>query len=109
MNRAGRRELKRQREKELAFERKYSKTIAERQERIDDRLVEAYTVCIGLALNDVYGWKYNAINKVVTAFCERLCSMGDDDGPSYYDLKNELYDKTGVEFQWGKDMVRIGK
>ena len=46
----------------------------------------------------------------MTAFCTRLWSMGEDDGPTYFDLKNELYDKTGVEFRWSRqDIVKIGR
>ena len=97
-----RRRQARQREKERAFEQKYGKEIEERQERVDDRTVELYTTCIGLAIYDEYGYMPNRIHRIVTAFCNRLMSLMEPD-VTYFTLQQELKEKTGVEFVWHKD------
>ena len=95
MNRQQRRLMKRQK----AVERKYLTEIEERQNAVDDRVVEIYTICIATALNNLYGWKHHGINRVVSEFC-RLITEVNNDSNRFYRLRAELKEKTGIEFQW---------
>lgn len=101
MTRQQRRALQRQREREQRFEEKYGTEILERQNKIDDRVVEMYAVCMGLAVYDEYGNMPNRIKRIVTAFCRRMTMFAESDA-SYEDYCRELKDKTGVEFVWQK-------
>ena len=94
MNRQERRRLA----KQAAFEAKYEKEIKERQNRIDDRTVELYTTCIGLAVYDCYGYRPTVAGRIITAFCERLMTI--DEGRTLTDFKQELKEKTGIELEW---------
>lgn len=94
MNRQERRRLA----KQQAFEAKYEKEIKERQNRIDDRTVELYTTCIGLAVYDCYGYRPTVAGRIITAFCNRLMTI--DEGRTLTDFKQELKEKTGIELEW---------
>lgn len=94
MNRQERRRLA----KQQAFEAKYEKEIKERQNRIDDRTVELYTTCIGLAVYDCYGYRPTVAGRIITAFCNRLMTIGE--GRTLTDFKQELKEKTGIELEW---------
>lgn len=92
----------REAQKQQEFDYRYGRQVRDRQNRIDDRLVELYTVCMGLAITDLYGYMPKRINRIVTQFCNRLMSLNDD-GVSYATLRDELKQKTGVEFVWKRD------
>jgi len=94
MNRQERRRLA----KQQAFEAKYEREIKERQNRIDDRTVELYTTCIGLAVYDCYGYRPTVAGRIITAFCNRLMTI--DEGRTLTDFKQELKEKTGIELEW---------
>ena len=95
MNRQERRRLA----KQQAFEAKYERAIKERQNRIDDRTVELYTTCIGLAVYDCYGYRPTVAGRIITAFCNRLMTIGED-GKTLSDLKEELTERTGIVLEW---------
>lgn len=94
MNRQQRREAARR----IAYEKKYHDEIIDRQNRVDDRIIELNVVCIGLAILDEYGFMPERINRIVTAYCKRMMQL--DDGRTYEELRDELKDKTGVVFKW---------
>ncbi len=101
-SRQERRRIEREIKKQRSFEQKYSKAIEDRQDRVDDRTVEIYTTCMGLAVYDLYGYMPKRVNRIVTQFCNRLMSLADPnvDFPA---LQKELKDKTGIQFVWKKE------
>lgn len=101
MSRQSRREQRRLMERERRFEEKYGEEITARQNKIDDRVVELYAVCMGLAVYDEYGNMPARINRIVTAFCRRMMMFAES-GATYEDYCRELKEKTGVEFVWQK-------
>jgi len=99
LSRQERRRLAREKEKRNAFYREYGKAVEERQNAVDDRVVELYTVCIGLAVYDLYGYMPKRVNRIVTRFCERLMSLNEP-GVDFDSLQKELDEKTGIKFVW---------
>lgn len=79
------------------MEQKYYKELVDRQNKVDDRLVDLNNVCIGLALNKLYGWNGQGIGHVVQEFSNQVARIYH--GETYEDLARELKDKTGIEFQ----------
>ena len=99
LSRQERRRLARESEKQRTFDRRYGKAVEQRQNAVDDRVVELYTVCIGLAVYDLYGYMPKRVNRIVTRFCERLMSLNDE-GVDFNSLQKELDEKTGIKFVW---------
>lgn len=99
LSRQERRRLARENEKQRTFDRRYGRQVEERQNKVDDRTVEIYTVCMGLAVVDLYGRMPGRVKRIVTRFCERLMSLEDPD-VTYESLKNELDEKTDIKFVW---------
>ena len=88
LSRQERRRMAREAEKQKMFDRRYGKRVEERQNKVDDRTVEIYTTCMGLAVVDLYG-----------RFCERLMSL-EEPGVTYESLQKELDEKTDIKFVW---------
>ena len=101
LSRQERRRMAREASKRSAFEQRYGRQIEERQNLVDDRTVEIFTTCMGLAVTDLYGYMPKRVKRIVTRFCERLMQV-EENGVSYSDLQKELKDKTGIEFVWKK-------
>jgi hypothetical protein len=99
LSRQARREQRRRMEKQQRFDARYGESVMERQNKIDDRTVELYAVCMGLAVYDEYGCMPNRIKRIVQAFCRRM-TMFAESGATYQDYVRELKEKTGVEFVW---------
>ena len=99
LSRQERRRLAREAEKRSAFYREYGKRVEERQNDVDDRVVELYTTCMGLAVCDLYGNMPGRVKRIVTRFCERLMSLNEP-GVDYHSLQKELDEKTGIKFVW---------
>lgn len=95
MNRQQRRLMARQK----AVEQKYLSEIYDRQNKVDDRQVELTIVCIGLALNKLYGWNGRGIGRVTQEFANQLHRVYA--GETYENLAKELYAKTEIEFKLG--------
>ena len=70
LSRQERRRMAREAEKRSAFYREYGKRVEERQNNVDDRVVELYTTCMGLAVADLYGNTPFVIRMVSTAIWE---------------------------------------
>lgn len=85
--------------KQQRFNERYGKQVEQRQNDVDDRVVELYTVCMGLAVCDLYGNMPGRVKRIVTRFCERLMSLNDD-GVDFNSLQKELDEKTGIKFVW---------
>lgn len=68
LSRQERRRLARENEKQRTFDRRYGKQVEERQNKVDDRTVEIYTTCMGLAVVDLYGRMPGRIRRIVTRF-----------------------------------------
>ena len=92
------RQQRRLRAKEREKEEKFLRMIKDRQDRVDDRVIELTAVCIALALNDLYRWSGTGIQRVITQFCTRMASI--DQGETYDSLREELERKTGIVFRW---------
>lgn len=101
LSRQERRRLARESEKRKAFDERYSRQVEERQNNVDDRVVELYTTCMGLAVTDLYGNMPGRVKRIVTRFCERLMSLNEP-GVDYNSLQRELDEKTGIKFVWKK-------
>lgn len=99
LSRQARREQRRRMERQQRFDARYGESVMERQNRIDDRTVELYAVCMGLAVYDEYGCMPNRIKRIVQAFCRRM-TMFAESGATYQDYAKELKEATGVEFIW---------
>lgn len=99
LSRQERRRMAKEREKRNAFYREYGKAVEQRQNDVDDRVVELYTVCMGLAVCDLYGNMPGRVKRIVTRFCERLMSLNDDN-VDFDSLQKELDEKTGIKFVW---------
>ena len=86
------------------FERKYAKEIEERQERIDDRFVMAFVICIGLAILDVYPDKKHrpSIMKIIKAFNKEITRIGTTD--SFESLRDELKTRTATKTKEGIEL-----
>jgi len=106
MNRQQRREQMKRISRERAFEQRYAQQIEERQAKIDDRLIEVYMVCIGLALNKLYGWDDERINAVIEEFNRQICRI-DGVNVTYDTLMAELNRETGIEFRWVEDPAYV--
>ena len=101
-SRQERRRQARELEKQRRFDDTHEQWIIERQNKVDDRLVELYTTCIALAVYDEYGYMPARITRIVTAFCNRLMSLTKPEN-NYDTLSRELREKTGCEFVWSHD------
>lgn len=101
LSRQERRRIAREAEKRSEFEQRYGRQIEERQNNVDDRVVELYTTCMGLAVTDLYGNMPGRVKRIVTRFCERLMSLNEP-GVDYNSLQRELDEKTGIKFVWKK-------
>ena len=99
LSRQERRRLARENEKQRTFDRRYGRQVEERQNNVDDRVVELYTTCMGLAVTDLYGNMPGRVKRIVTRFCERLMSLNEP-GVDFDSLQKELDDKTGIKFVW---------
>lgn len=99
LSRQERRRMAKEREKRNAFYREYGKAVEQRQNDVDDRVVELYAVCMGLAVCDLYGNMPGRVKRIVTRFCERLMSLNDDN-VDFDSLQKELDEKTGIKFVW---------
>lgn len=99
LSRQERRRMAREASKRNAFEQRYGRQIEERQNNVDDRVVELYTTCMGLAVADLYGNMPGRVKRIVTRFCERLMSLNEP-GVDYDSLQKELDEKTGIKFVW---------
>lgn len=97
MNRQQRRLNARRIAQERQFEQKYWRDIVERQNQVDDRQLGINMVCLGLALNKLYGWQAHGIENVIREYNAQICRLADDE--SYEDLARELKDKTGIEIR----------
>lgn len=106
MNRQQRRLQAREATRRRDFETRYAREIQSRQQKIDDRVIELYMVCIALALNNLYGWKNRGICRVIGEFNRLICSI-DGDGVTFSTLENELYRRTGIKFQWATDTAMV--
>ena len=93
MNRQQRRMLARQKE----VEQKYLNEIYDRQNRVDDTHIKIDLVCIGLALNKLYGWKGNGINNVIQEYIAQVTRLLGDE--TLEDLAAELNRKADVRIQ----------
>ncbi len=101
LSRQERRRMAREASKRSAFEQRYGRQIEERQNNVDDRVVELYTTCMGLAVTDLYGNMPGRVKRIVTRFCERLMSLNEP-GVDFNSLQRELDEKTGIKFVWKK-------
>ena len=99
LSRQYRRDRQRRLEKQQRFDETYGESVMDRQNKVDDRVVELYCVCMGLAVYDEYGNMPTRIKRIVTAFCRRMEDFASS-GATYSDYKRELKEKTGVEFVW---------
>lgn len=99
LSRQERRRMAREASKRSAFYREYGKRVEERQNDVDDRVVELYTTCMGLAVTDLYGNMPGRVKRIVTRFCERLMSLNEP-GVDFDSLQKELDEKTGIKFVW---------
>ena len=106
MNRQQRRLQAKEAYRKRDFEMRYAREIEERQQRVDDRVVESFMVCIALALNNLYGWNRTGIGRVINEFNRLICSI-DGVNVNFATLKDELYKKTGIEFQWSEDTAAV--
>ena len=72
--------------------------LCERQNRLDDKLMELWMVCTALAVADVYGEDCDeTVGQIMTAFQERLKQLNER---PLVDLCKELSERTGIEFVW---------
>ena len=93
MNRQQRRLQARRIAQERDFEQRNWDAIRDRQNRVDDRQLEINMVCLGLALNKLYGWQAHGIERVIREYNTQICRLaGDED---FFDLVKELETKTG--------------
>lgn len=99
LSRQARREQRRRMERQQRFDERYGESVMERQNKIDDRVVELNSVCMGLAVYDEYGYMPARIRRIVTAYCRRMTMFAESDA-TYEDYARELKEKTGVEFVW---------
>lgn len=106
MNRQQRRLQAREATRRRDFETRYAREIQNRQQKIDDRVIESYMVCIALALTNLYGWKGRGIGRVISEFNRLICSI-DGVGVTFNTLESELYRRTGVKFQWAEDIATV--
>ena len=93
MNRAARRRQQKMAQTEI----KYANMLYERQNRIDDKLIELWMVCLALAIADTFGDDCDAVEKIMPAFQERLKELNNR---PLYDMAKELSERTGIEFIW---------
>ena len=75
------------------------KHIRERQDKIDDRVLEVYMIAFSLAMNKVQGASYDEIEPVLSEANRILCSI-DGETVTYKMLADELYEKTDIRFEW---------
>ncbi len=106
MNRQQRRLQAREATRRRDFEARYSREIKERQQKIDDRVIESYMVCIALALTNLYRWKGRGIGRVISEFNRLICSI-DGDRVTFESLERDLYQKTGIKFEWANDIATV--
>lgn len=72
--------------------------LCERQNRLDDKLIELWMVCTALAVADTCGEDCEElVGNIMTAFQERLKQLNDR---PLYDMVKELSERTGIEFVW---------
>ena len=98
MNRQQRRLRERENARRYEFETRYAKEIQERQSHVNDRFIMVYVVCIAMALYNLYGWNGRGIERVIQEFNRLICLVGDE-GITFDEMNQELYDKTGLRFK----------
>lgn len=76
-----------------------------RQEKrkFQEEAVRMYCICIGLAVYDVYGNMPTRIGKLAMAFSKRI-RWANDRNLKVADIERELYNLTGIEYQWEDDI-----
>lgn len=93
MNRQQRRLTARRIAQERDFEQRNWNAIVERQNKVDDRQLEINMICLGLALNKLYGWQAHGIENVIREYNAQICRLAGDE--TFEDLVAELEQKTG--------------
>ena len=99
MNRQQRRLQAREVYRKREFNMRYAREIRQEKQELDERVIETYMLCIALALHNLYGWKTRGVCRVLNEFYHLICSI-DNVNESFQTLTKELYEKTGIEFQW---------
>lgn len=72
MNRQERRRRAREADRQKRFEERYGDQVIERQNRVDTHNAELFYLCCGLALNKLYGWKANGIQRVLSEMSAQM-------------------------------------
>ena len=82
--------------KRNAFETRYAEEIAQRQNDVDWNTMEAYMVSFALAMTDM-GYNDAVINEAIQRMNSQMIRIYRED-LTLADLKAELKEKTGIEF-----------
>lgn len=96
MNRAQRRKQAKLTQTEL----KYANLLYERQNHLDDKLIEMWMVGTALAVADVFKDDDKAeyiVGEIMTRLKTRLAELNNR---PLYDMAKELSERTGIEFIW---------
>ena len=96
MNRAARRKQQKLTQTEI----KYANLLYERQNRLDDKLIEAWMVGTALAVADVFKDDDDVeriVGEIMTRLKTRLAELNNR---PLYDMAKELSERTGIEFIW---------
>lgn len=96
MNRAQRRKQAKLTQTEL----KYANLLYERQNRLDDKLIEMWMVGTALAVADVFKDDDKVeyiVGEIMTRLKTRLAELNNR---PLYDMAKELSERTGIEFIW---------
>ena len=93
------RQERRKHQRETAISKRIEQQLYERQALLDDRLIEIYLVCVGLAVNEVlHDDNGDLIAPVINAFNRHILRFHDE-GTTFETLAGELKEKTGIEFK----------
>ena len=96
MNRAARRRQQKMAQTEI----KYANMLYERQNRIDDKLIELWMVGTALAVADVFKDDDDVeriVGEIMTRLKTRLAELNNR---PLFDMAKELSERTGIEFIW---------
>lgn len=96
MNRAQRRKQAKLTQTEL----KYANMLYERQNRLDDKLIEMWMIGTALAVADVFKDDDKVeyiVGEIMTRLKTRLAELNNR---PLFDMAKELSERTGIEFIW---------
>ena len=105
LNRQQRRAMAKRNKLRREIEDQYIKEVNNYANNINNEFFEQFFVAVGLALNDLYGWKQQGITKVWNKTYSIINDYGED-VDRFRERRQELKEKANVAIEWTKEAAR---